>query len=353
MWDDVVGHAAQKQYLQHYLKAQERPHALLFSGPDGLGKRQLALEFAKTLLCVTHTGTDNCKACRLMNLADDSLSHPDFFLVKRELEEKEGKIRYKDISKDQIKELIQQAALTPAMSHTRVCVIEDADTLCNGTAAPANAFLKLLEEPPEGWVIILLTSKPDKILPTILSRVVQLRFQSIELPLVEQVLVQKGVPATEAPVLARIAEGSIGQALRLYAGNSDVHKTNAKDYNALAMRAQAWAFLEALPLSAPLNYIAGRSWQAKGYQKLDALLLVQMWQLLLYDLLLCKLQLYDRIYNIDLLDELKAQAGTWELAALKRVLSLLQATHDDIAHDAGAKAALEAIALKIDQIYKE
>lgn len=78
MWDNVVGHEAQKQYLQRYLKAQERPHALLFSGPDGLGKRQLALEFAKTLLCATHTGTDNCKACRLMNLADDSLSHPDF-----------------------------------------------------------------------------------------------------------------------------------------------------------------------------------------------------------------------------------------------------------------------------------
>lgn len=353
MWDNVVGHAAQKQYLQHYLRAQERPHALLLSGPDGLGKRQLALEFAKTLLCATHTGNDDCKACRLMNLADGSLSHPDFFLVKREVAEKEGKIRYKDIYIDQIRALIGQAALTPVMSQTRVCVIEDADTMCNGSAAPANAFLKLLEEPPEGWVIILLTSKPDKILPTILSRVVQLRFQAIELPLVEAVLLQKGVPQAEASVLARIAEGSIGQALRLYTGNSDVHKTNAKDYNALAMRAQAWAFLEALPLATPLNYIAGRSWQAKGYQKLDALLLVQLWQLLLYDLLLCKLQLYDRIYNIDLLDELKAQAGAWQLAALKRALALLQSTYDDITHDAGAKAALEAMALKIDQIYKE
>lgn len=353
MWDNVVGHAAQKQYLQRYIKAQERPHALLFSGPDGLGKRQLALEFAKTLLCATHTGNDGCEACSLMNLAAGNLGHPDFFLVKREVSEKEGKIRYKDIYIDQIRALIEQAALTPVMSRTRVCVIEDADTMCNGTAAVANSFLKLLEEPPEGWVIILLTSKPDKILPTILSRVVQLRFQAIELPLVEQVLVQKGVPQAEVPVLARIAEGSIGQALRLYAGNGDVHKTNAKDYNALAMRAQAWAFLEALPLAAPLNYIAGRSWQAKGYQKLDALLLVQLWQLLLYDLLLCKLQLYDRIYNIDLLDELKAQAGAWQLAALKRALALLQSTYDDIAHDAGAKAALEAMALKIDQIYKE
>ncbi len=353
MWNNVVGHAAQKQYLQHYLQAQERPHALLFSGPDGLGKRQLALEFARTLLCATHTGTDNCEACRLMNVAGGNLAHPDFMLVEREIEEKDGKVRYKDISIDQIRKLIQQAALSPVMSRTRVCIIEDADTLCNGMAAPANAFLKLLEEPPEGWVIILLTSKPDKILPTILSRVVLLRFQAVALPLVEQALVQKGVPAAEAGVLARIAEGSIGQALRLYAGNSDVHKTNAGDYNALAMRTQAWAFLEALPLAAPLNYIAGRSWQAKGYQKLDALLLVQMWQLLLYDLLLCKLQLYDRIYNIDLIEELKAQAGAWQLTALKRVLALLQAAHDDIARDVGAKAALEAMALKIDQIYKE
>ena len=62
MWDNILGHAKQKEFLQRYLQAQERPHALLFVGAEGLGKKQLALAFAKALLCANHTGSDHCEA---------------------------------------------------------------------------------------------------------------------------------------------------------------------------------------------------------------------------------------------------------------------------------------------------
>lgn len=180
MWEHIIGHTEQKKFLQNYLQAKERPHALLFSGAAGLGKRTLALEFAKALLCFQHNGTDGCEACRLMNLQDGNLSHPDFVLVQHEWDDKKDRLR-DTIIIDQIRELTAKTALAPVMSPTRVCIVEDADTML---PAAANAFLKLLEEPPAGWVIILLAANVNRLLPTIMSRVVQLRFQAIEPQLV-------------------------------------------------------------------------------------------------------------------------------------------------------------------------
>ena len=318
MWEHIIGHTEQKKFLQNYLQAKERPHALLFSGAAGLGKRTLALEFAKALLCLQHNGTDGCEACRLMNLQDGNLSHPDFVLVQHEWDDKKDRLR-DTIIIDQIRELTAKTALAPVMSPTRVCIVEDADTM---VPAAANAFLKLLEEPPAGWVIILLAANVNRLLPTIMSRVVQLRFQAIEPQLVEQALQARQIEPAKAAVLARISEGSIGLALNLAAAKGQLD-------------------------------LAGRSWLDKKLQREQALLLVQLWQLLLRDLMMCKLQLYDRIYNIDLLDELKSQSSGWQLSALKQALVIVQEAYDALVSSVGMKTALETMALKIDKIYKE
>ena len=316
MWEHIIGHTEQKKFLQNYLQAKERPHALLFSGAAGLGKRTLALEFAKALLCFQHNGTDGCEACRLMNLQDGNLSHPDFVLVQHEWDDKKDRLR-DTIIIDQIRELTAKTALAPVMSPTRVCIVEDADTM---VPAAANAFL-------------------------IMSRVVQLRFQAIEPQLVEQALQARQIEPAKAAVLARISEGSIGLALNLAAAKGQL--------DVFECRKQAAAFLEALPLAMPMNYLAGRSWLDKKVQREQALLLVQLWQLLLRDLMMCKLQLYDRIYNIDLLDELKSQSSGWQLSALKQALVIVQEAYDALVSSVGMKTALETMALKIDKIYKE
>lgn len=276
-----------------------------------------------------------------MNLQDGNLSHPDFVLVQHEWDDKKDRLR-DTIIIDQIRELTAKTALAPLMSATRVCIVEDADTM---VPAAANAFLKLLEEPPAGWVIILLAANVNRLLPTIMSRVVQLRFQAIEPQLVEQALQARQIEPAKAAVLARISEGSIGLALNLAAakGQMDVFEC----------RKQAAAFLEALPLAMPMNYLAGRIWLDKKLQRGQALLLVQLWQLLLRDLMMCKLQLYDRIYNIDLLDELKSQSSGWQLSALKQALVIVQEAYDALVSSVGMKTALETMALKIDKIYKE
>lgn len=276
-----------------------------------------------------------------MNLQDGNLSHPDFVLVQHEWDDKKDRLR-DTIIIDQIRELTAKTALAPVMSPTRVCIVEDADTM---VPAAANAFLKLLEEPPAGWVIILLAANVNRLLPTIMSRVVQLRFQAIEPQLVEQALQARQIEPAKAAVLARISEGSIGLALNLAAAKGQL--------DVFECRKQAAAFLEALPLAMPMNYLAGRSWLDKKVQREQALLLVQLWQLLLRDLMMCKLQLYDRIYNIDLLDELKSQSSGWQLSALKQALVIVQEAYDALVSSVGMKTALETMALKIDKIYKE
>lgn len=336
MWDNILGHKSQKEFLERYLLAQERPHALLFVGAEGLGKKQLALAFAKALLCASHTGSDHCEACRLMNLEDGNLSHPDFLLVQREQDEKTS--RYKDISKEQIADLITKSAFAPVMSDTKVCIVEDIDRM---SVVAANSFLKLLEEPPVGWVLVLLATDENKLLSTIMSRVVCLRFQPVPVENVAKLVEMRGVEPTQAAVLARISEGSVGTALSL------------AEQNVLELRQQAVAFLEALPLNMPLNYLAGRAWQQKNFERPEALLLVKMLQLLVRDLIMCKLSLEDKVYNCDLQGELAAAANNWQLDALKRALQHIQEAYAALENSVGVRLVLEAMALKIDQAYKE
>ena len=136
MWDDILGHEQNKEFLARLLQPGNRPHALLFYGPEGIGKKQLALRFAKTFLCQKpdEHPCGRCESCRLINLAEHSFAHPDFILVEQEAPGKDLKI-------EQIKEMSRQAAFAPALSSHKVCVIDAADRM---TVEAANSLLKLL-----------------------------------------------------------------------------------------------------------------------------------------------------------------------------------------------------------------
>lgn len=100
--------------------------------------------------------------------------------------------------------------------------------------------MKLLEEPPAGWVIILLAANVNRLLPTIMSRVVQLRFQAIEPQLVEQELQARQIEPAKAAVLARISEGSIGLALNLAAAKGQLDVFECRKQAATFWRPCPW-----------------------------------------------------------------------------------------------------------------
>ena len=330
MWDSVLGHEQNKEFLQNFLQREARPHALLFCGAEGLGKKKLALEFAKTFLCLNGKGDDGCEACRLLNFADGNVSHPDFILVER-LPEK------RDLSIEQMRDLAKQAAFAPVLSKNKICIVEDADRL---TEAAANSFLKLLEEPPAGWLIILLASSEDKLLTTILSRVVKLRFNPLAVADVKQLLLARGVAENESEVLARISEGSVGTAL------------NLNEQNALEYRQTALSFLEALPLEFPMNYVTDRTWVVK-YERAEAMLFVKLLQLLLRDMLFIKTGVTVNLYNCDVQENLTTLSGGWQPQGLKKALAATNDAYKALASSVGVKLVMENLAMKIDNFRKE
>lgn len=160
--------APQWEQLQRARTQKKLPHAWLLQGASGLGKRELATQFAKAMLCLQPSGDgdacNNCASCHQFAAG----AHPDFVHVTVP----EGK---KFIPIDSIRTMNAQLTLTKSTSEWSVAIIEPAE-LMNRNAA--NALLKTLEEPTPNTLLILLTEQPAQLLATIRSRCVQLRFVS-------------------------------------------------------------------------------------------------------------------------------------------------------------------------------
>ena len=194
----ITGHEQQKNILRRALANERVAHAYLFEGAEGIGKKLMALAFARALLCLQGTGCGDCVACRKV----DHNNHPDVHLI----DSAEAAIKI-----DQIRELQQQLSLRPLEGQYKVCLIDGAEYL---TAGAANALLKTLEEPQPNTVMILLSGRPDQLLPTIRSRCQRLPFRRLSLRQLSALLSQRlDFNETEISVLAALSDGSFKKAL--------------------------------------------------------------------------------------------------------------------------------------------
>lgn len=331
MWDEVLGHQQNKEFLQKLLQPGSRPHALLFYGMGGIGKKMLALHFAKTFLCksAVKKSCGICESCRLMDIENNSFAHPDFYLLTAE---EAGK----DIKIEQVKEMAKQAAFAPVLSEHKVCIIDDAGQM---TAEAANSLLKLLEEPPPGWLFILITQQAERLLPTVLSRVVRLRFDAPESSAVQQILKAKGI-TQNTQVLAALAGGSPGRALSY--NQADI----------FAIRREALDLLKKLPLQNPFGYIGALGWGEK-YDRAAALLLTEQFIYLLRDVLLVQSGAHGQVYNTDIMAGLDGIAADWPLHTARQGVNAAQEAWQNINKNVSAKNVLEALVLKLDLLRKE
>jgi DNA polymerase-3 subunit delta' len=208
--------------LERAFCAGKMPHAYIFAGPDGVGKRTLAHQWAKMLLCQDRIkkknkhgiSYDSCGKCRSCTVFEGG-GHPDFNFIYKELAKftKDGKNRTTpiDMPIDVIRDfLIDRVANRPQMSEYVVHVMDEAEKL---NRYSQNALLKLLEEPAQFCVIILLCSRLDKMLPTTLSRCQVLRFAPVEERYIVVKLKDIGVSKEQATYWARFSQGSIGTAM--------------------------------------------------------------------------------------------------------------------------------------------
>jgi DNA polymerase III subunit delta' len=252
---DLYGHESLRERLAESIRAGALPASLLLMGPRGVGKQRLALWLAQRLLC-TEPGAPcgTCKACRYVR----ELTHPDLHWVFPRPRLKDADPDLEQVRDDYgeataerasnnglyaapsgsegifvatVRSLVQRAVMAPAMGKRKVFIVGDAERMVpqEGSDMAANAFLKLLEEPPADTTIILTSSEPGALLPTIRSRVVAVRVPLlpdaavrafVENPDVKTALDKMGKSGTSERV--RAAAGAPG---RLLTGAGDAKAT--------------------------------------------------------------------------------------------------------------------------------
>lgn len=212
-FDELVGNDAIKGYLETLLKNGKQGNSLLFSGPEGVGKSLFAFDFASRILCL-----DDPDGLHLRKLK--SGNHPDIHVCSPE-----GKIGMHSIRS--MRQLTEEVYMRPNEAKWKVFIIHDAERML---PTSANALLKTFEEPAAHSIIILLSSTPEALLPTITSRCRKVRFRPVLEREIEMFLREKKqLSQEEAKYIALQARGSLGRAIRLLENGEETSRSRLLD----------------------------------------------------------------------------------------------------------------------------
>ncbi len=240
LFDRIRGQERALGILKTSLETGKAGGSYLFYGGDGIGKFTTALYFGMALNCEEEDRPCGvCNSCRKFL----SFNHQDFsyifptpnikFQIDGSLKDDKFAEEYEEyldfrrnhpwrsfsfsqkveIRIDAIRMLIHRLSLSPNEARYKICLIESVDMMNNSTA---NAFLKTLEEPPRDTIILLTSSRPDFLLPTILSRCQKIPFNPLSVNDIQtELLEEHGVEASQARLIARIANGNMERSLQL------------------------------------------------------------------------------------------------------------------------------------------
>lgn len=200
MFEQIIGNEKIQELLKNAIKNNKASHSYIFIGTEGIGKKLIAQEFSKALLCLgTPKYCDTCKSCIEFN----SQNNPDFNII-----EPDGN----SIKIEQIREIQRKVAEKPIISSKKIYIINDSDKM---TTEAQNCLLKTLEEPPEYITIILIGTNENAFLSTIKSRCTIIHFQDIPEDKIQKYLSEKEGIHIQDPYILKAFGGSIGKAIQL------------------------------------------------------------------------------------------------------------------------------------------
>jgi DNA polymerase-3 subunit delta' len=323
---DIIGHHWAVDVLRRDLAADRVRHAYLFTGAAGVGKRTLAAQFARALLCPN--ANPPCGQCRHCTLTARG-SHPDLLTLAPV-----KKTRNALISVDAVREVIGALQLKPVEARRRVALVQDFHA---ANTQAQNAFLKTLEEPPGQTVILLTAERADDLLPTIVSRCEVVGLRPLPHAPVREALIERWlVPAERADLLAHLAQGRLGYAVGLHG-----------DDDALAARAQRLDDVQALLAGtrvARFSYAEKLAKEGKdGAGRIQAVL--DLWLGFWRDVLLASAGAEGPRTNPDRAAEVERVAQAVTPAAARAVLAGLRRTSALLEKNTNTRLALEVCLL--------
>lgn len=212
----LIGQEKPLSILLNYLQAGRLRGAFLLTGPEGIGKKRIALHLAQALNCLDREddACGSCVSCQKIAAGN----HPDIHLIEK---------AESDITIDDIRRLQRVGALRPYEARRAVCILDNAHRL---NPESSNALLKFLEEPPASSIFFLVTDKPQLLFDTVVSRCKKIQCPGIvRAELAEYLITRHSLAREEAHYIAYFSEGSVGRALRLKEGNALAEKNRIID----------------------------------------------------------------------------------------------------------------------------
>jgi len=326
-WTDVIGHTEQIRMLRHMDDHKCVPHAVLLTGPSGIGKFMVASVLARTLLCQGGKSRPcgSCQSCLQVSHG----THPDLLVIGAD---------GATIKIEQIRNLQNEVALTPYVSERRVCIIDGAELM---TVQAANSLLKVLEEPAGDVVFILIAANRQMLLPTIISRCMTIVFQPLIAAVLAQALVDKGFSAMQSEVAAKLSQGRMGTALTVLKPDG------------LVVRNQAASIIEGL-VAEGMDFVWNTATSLEKMERKDFLQLIGYFTYLFRDLLMLVTgQDQSVLFNVDLAEWLTGQSEGWSEQRLLQVLRVVESARRALHANANTRLTSEALLIKIYDLARE
>lgn len=317
-WQEIIGQEAVIARIRHLLDADRLPHALLFTGPESVGKYLTAKTLAGALLCKSSDAPCGvCQACRMV----EEESHPDLVIVRAEK---------MNIKIEQIRAMQKELALSPYMADCRVCIIDDADKMA---PVAANSLLKTLEEPVGRVVFILVTSKRYQMLDTIRSRCMLIAFGAISSASLAKALIARGAEEKEAHLAARLAGGRFALAEMILSADGQTD------------REEAIKLFFAVPTMAESDiWKIASQWDACERQ--DVLARMASIHQLVRDAMVFAAGFQEAIINTDCMTHFARTESAWTLRMLSLAMRELVKRERSVKNNGNIKLVIEAMLLK-------